>query len=165
MALTFSHKYIKNTSTCGTVLTEHLLNAGRRPQTPKRARKSPHNWVGQKKKGKKKKREREKGIRTGPAPQRRSRERGKVCVPWEVPSLAGQSARMEGELWSLRGEHSNWFMEGKAERDLHRWQVSLPCTPQPEMLTCWGWQGLGAEAWVLEVRPRERTGVGFVETA
>ena len=25
-----SHKYIKNTSTCGTTLTEHLLNAGRR---------------------------------------------------------------------------------------------------------------------------------------
>ena len=28
-----SQKYIKNTSTCGTTPTEHLLNAGRRPQT------------------------------------------------------------------------------------------------------------------------------------
>ena len=27
------HKYIRNTSTCGTNPTEHLLNAGRRPQT------------------------------------------------------------------------------------------------------------------------------------
>ena len=27
------HKYIKTTSTCGTTPTEHLLNAGRRPQT------------------------------------------------------------------------------------------------------------------------------------
>ena len=27
------HKYIKNTSTCGATTTEHLLNAGRRPQT------------------------------------------------------------------------------------------------------------------------------------
>ena len=27
------HKCIKNTSTCGTTPTEHLLNAGRRPQT------------------------------------------------------------------------------------------------------------------------------------
>ena len=26
------HKYIRNTSTCGTIPTEHLLNAGRRPQ-------------------------------------------------------------------------------------------------------------------------------------
>ena len=27
------HKYIRNTSTCGTTPTEHLLNAGRKPQT------------------------------------------------------------------------------------------------------------------------------------
>ena len=27
------HKYIKTPSTCGTTPTEHLLNAGRRPQT------------------------------------------------------------------------------------------------------------------------------------
>ena len=27
------HKYIRNTSTCGTTLTEHRLNTGRRPQT------------------------------------------------------------------------------------------------------------------------------------
>ena len=27
------HKYIRNISTCGTTPTEHLLNAGRRPQT------------------------------------------------------------------------------------------------------------------------------------
>ena len=32
------HKYIKNTSTCGTTPTEHLLKAGRRPQTYKKAR-------------------------------------------------------------------------------------------------------------------------------
>ena len=35
------HKYIKNTSTCGTIPTEHLLNTGRRPQTsPKQE--TPH---------------------------------------------------------------------------------------------------------------------------
>ena len=27
------HKYVKNTSTCGTTPTEHQLNAGGRPQT------------------------------------------------------------------------------------------------------------------------------------
>ena len=42
------HKYIKNTSTSGTAPTEHLLNAGRRPQTSQKARKSPRTWVGQK---------------------------------------------------------------------------------------------------------------------
>ena len=46
------HKYIKDTSTCGTTPTEHLWNAGRRPQTSQKARKSPHTWVGQKKKEK-----------------------------------------------------------------------------------------------------------------
>ena len=35
------HKYIKITPTCGTTPTEHLLNAGRRPQTSQKARKSP----------------------------------------------------------------------------------------------------------------------------
>ena len=45
-------KYIKNTSTCGTTPTEHLLNAGRRPQTSQKAGNSPRTWVGQKKKGK-----------------------------------------------------------------------------------------------------------------
>ena len=44
------HKYIRNTSTCGTTPTEHLLNAGRRPQTSQKARNSPRTWVGQKKK-------------------------------------------------------------------------------------------------------------------
>ena len=36
------HKYMKNTSTCGTAPTEHLLNAGRRLQTSKKARNSPY---------------------------------------------------------------------------------------------------------------------------
>ena len=34
------HKYIKNTSTCGTPPTENLLKAGRRPQTSQKARNS-----------------------------------------------------------------------------------------------------------------------------
>ena len=35
-----THKYMKTTSTCGTTPTEHLLNAGRRPQTSQKARNS-----------------------------------------------------------------------------------------------------------------------------
>ena len=46
------HKYIRNTSTCGTTPTEPLLNAGRRPQTSQKARKPPCTWVGKKKKRK-----------------------------------------------------------------------------------------------------------------
>ena len=48
----YPEKYNKNASTCGTTPTEHLLNAGRRPQTSRKARKSPCTWVGQKKKKK-----------------------------------------------------------------------------------------------------------------
>ena len=44
-----SHKHIRNTSTCGTTPTEHLMNAGRGPQTSPKARNSPCTWVGQKK--------------------------------------------------------------------------------------------------------------------
>ena len=51
------HKYIKNISTSGTTPTEHLPNAGRRPQTSQKARNSPHTWVGQKKKEKTKTKE------------------------------------------------------------------------------------------------------------
>ena len=46
------YKYIRNTSTCGTTPTEHLLNAGRRTQTSQKERNSPRTWVGQKKKEK-----------------------------------------------------------------------------------------------------------------
>ena len=52
------HKYIRNTSTCGTTPTEHLLNSGRRPETSQKARNPPRTWVGQKKKKKKKNRDR-----------------------------------------------------------------------------------------------------------
>ena len=70
------HKYIRNTSTCGTPPTEHLLNAGRRPQTSQKARKSPCTWVGQKKKG----RTKNKRIGMGPAPLGGSCEGGKVST-------------------------------------------------------------------------------------
>ena len=46
------HKYIRNTSARGTTPTEHLLNAGRRPQTSQKARNSPRAWVEQKKREK-----------------------------------------------------------------------------------------------------------------
>ena len=69
------HKYIRNTSTCGTTPTEHLLNTGRRPQASQKARNSPHTWVGQKKKEKADKR-----VGMGPAPLGGSCEGGKVST-------------------------------------------------------------------------------------
>ena len=70
------HKYIRNTSTCGTTPAEHLLNASRRPQTSQKARNSPRTWVGKKKKRK----NRDKRIGTGPAPLGGSCEGGKVST-------------------------------------------------------------------------------------
>ena len=72
----FPHKYIKNTPTCGTTPTEHLLNAGRRPQTSQKARNSPRTWVGQKKKEK----NRDERIGAGPAPLGGSCEGGQVST-------------------------------------------------------------------------------------
>ena len=70
------HKYIRNTSTCGTAPIEHPLKAGRRPQSTQKARNSPCTWVGQKKKEK----NRDKRIGTGSAPLGGSYEGGKVST-------------------------------------------------------------------------------------
>ena len=98
------------------------------------------------------------GIKTGPAPQGGSCE-GQVPTPWEVSSPAGRLACREGELWSLRGESSNWFVESKMENNLYRGSGGPPCAPQPETLLCWWRWGSGAEAQTLELGPRERTRV------
>ena len=54
MEFILSHKHIKK-NTCKTIHAEHLINAGRRPQTSKRARIPPHNLVKHKKEKKEKK--------------------------------------------------------------------------------------------------------------
>ena len=126
MGLTFSHKYIKNTSTCGMILTEHLLNAGRRPQTSKRARKSPCNWVGQKKKEEKRERERNRDRTCTPGRKlckrigfctlgspvtggKISQDRGGVSGPWRrVQQLVcrGQSRERPAERVCAAAWHS-----------------------------------------------------------
>ena len=50
MKSNFFHKYIKNASTHGMILTEYLLNAGKKPQPTERARKSPCKLGSRKKK-------------------------------------------------------------------------------------------------------------------
>ena len=72
-----------------------------------------------------------------------------------------------GKLQSHGGEHSNRGAEGKAERFPHR--ASVPTsTHWPERLVC---SPAGASGgWELRLGlqmldPRERTGVGWVNTA
>ena len=72
-----------------------------------------------------------------------------------------------GKLQSHGGERSNRGAEGKAERLPHRGLVPTS-THQPERLVC-SPAGAG-EDWDLRLRlqrsdPRERTGVGCVNTA
>ena len=73
----------------------------------------------------------------------------------------------EGKLRSHGGEHSNRGVEGKAERFLHRGSV-LTSTHQPERLVCSSTGAGGGWELRLGLRrsdPRERTGVGSVNTA
>ena len=72
-----------------------------------------------------------------------------------------------GKLQSHGGEHSNRGAEGKVERFPHR--ISVPTsTHQPERLVCS--PARAGEDWELRLGlrrsdPRERTGVGCVNTA
>ena len=70
------HKYIRNTSTCGTTPTEHLLNAARWTQNSQKARNSP-TYLGR---AKEKRKNRDKRIGMGPAPVGGSCEGGKVST-------------------------------------------------------------------------------------
>ena len=103
------HKYIKNTSTCGTTPTEHQLNAGRRPQTCQKARNSPHTWVGKKKKQRQKNRD-------GTCTSGRDLWRRKSFHTLGSPFTGGQGAVARGKFRSHGGEYSNRGAEGKAER-------------------------------------------------
>ena len=74
---------------------------------------------------------------------------------------------MGGKLWHHRGQHSNRGTESKAERFPHRGLVPTS-THQPERLVC-SPAGAGG-GWELRLGlqrsdPRERTGVGCVNTA
>ena len=105
-------KHFRNTSTCGTPPTEHLLNAGSRPQTSQKARNSPRTWVGTDL------HQREGAVREEKFPHTRKPRR-----------VAG------GKLQSHGGERSNRGAESKAERFPHRGSAPSS-THQPERLVC-----------------------------
>ena len=82
------------------------------------------------------------------------------------PFAGGDCGWQRGKLRSPRGERSHRGAEGKAERLPHRGSV-LTSTHQPKRLVCspagagGGWElRLG-----LRLDRRERTGVGYVNTA
>ena len=146
------HRYIKNTSTCGTTPTKHLLNAGRGSVTSQKARNSPTKLG----RAKEKRKNRDKRIGMGPAP------RGGSCEGGSFHTLGSPFTDGDrGWLQSHRGEHSSGATEGKAERFLHG--GSLPTsTHQLERLVCLpaktggGWE---LRLWLRRSDPGERTEV------
>lgn len=66
MRLTYSHIYIENASTCGTIRAENLLKTGKRPQVMIEQGKLHGN--GEDKRKKKREKRKEARCKTGPAP-------------------------------------------------------------------------------------------------
>ena len=103
----------------------------------------------------------------GPAPVGASCEGGKVSTHKEAPSRVEAVGGGGGKLRSHGGERSHRGAEGKAERFPHRGSAPSS-THQPERLVC-SPAGAGG-GWELRLGfrrldPRERTGVGCVNTA
>ena len=142
--------------------TEHLLNAGRRPQTSQKARNSPRTWVGQKKKEKQRQKNRDRTCISG-----RELRRRKGLHTLGAPSQAETAGGGGGKLQSHGGERGHRGAEGKAERFSHRGLVPTS-THQPERLVC-SPAGMGGD-WELRLGlrrsdHRKRTGVGCMNTA
>ena len=147
------HKYIRNTSTCGTTPTEHLLNADRRLQTSQKARNSPRTWVGQKKKQRQKNRD-----RTCASGRELLRRKGFHTLG--SPFTGGDCGGQKGELRSHGGERSNRGAEGKAERFLHRGPVPTSIH-QPERPVCSPAGAGGAGSWGSGFSRIAGRGLGF----
>ena len=109
-----SHKYIKNTLTYATVLTEDLLNTSRRPQTPERKR-PPHNpgWDEREKKAGGNLRPSEGAVRVARTERElqrrvsqpvcdRERDRAAVCAP---ACAAQPETHIDGRSWGRVLKH------------------------------------------------------------
>ena len=121
------HKYIKNTSTNGTILIEHLLNIGERPWTPKRTRTPPpHTHT---------------HTHTQPTilkERRKGEKMGRDQYPWQGTEgkdrflhsekliEVGKSPEAESDLWEIIREWSNQTMKDRTKPQ----QVQIPLAKQ-----------------------------------
>ena len=137
MELTSFYKYLKNTSTGGAVLTEHLPGRKRRPQTPERTRKVSMQLG--RMKG-------EKGVSgTGP---------GSLAGSWKEETFLnpGKPLHQQGaQKWSFRGSEVSPATSPRQteQRGLHRrssQQAGHPAWDTGLLL----WTGAGC--WDLEFR-------------
>lgn len=151
-------KTLKSTSASGPVHIEHLLNTTKRLQTPERARTPPHNQVGQKKK--EKERDHDEACAQG-----ESCEEERFLHPGKSPHWGGaqpgwrRSFGAQKETAATSLQKANWRVtctEGQYPR---------PCAPQHEGRDRQCQWELNAEVQASEVRLREKTGIGYTDTA
>ena len=133
------HKYIRNTSTCGTAPTEHLLNAGRRLQTSQKARNSP-TYLGR---AKEKRKNRGKRIGTGPAPVGGSCEGGKVSTHF----AGGDCGGVEGGSFGAMKESVATGVRRAKQRDSRTEDRRRAALTTPRGLYAHPPGGAGARSW------------------
>ena len=103
------HKYIRNTSTCGTTPTEQLLNADKRTQTSSKARNSPRTWVRQKKKKKQRQKNKDRTCTSGEGTVKEER------FPDTRKALHGQRLRVVegGSFGATEESAATWVQRAK----------------------------------------------------
>ena len=153
MELTSFYEYIKNTSTGGAVLTEHLLpGPNRRSQTPERTRK---------------------------VSMQLGRMKGGKGDKWDIPWVSGKELKEEMFLISGKPLHQWELRNGASEAQrlaqlpAHSRQSREACMDGPAthlgtqsetQVCCYG-LGLGGETQSSEAWPGERNGAGCSEVA
>ena len=142
------HKYIRNTSTCGTTPTEHLLNAGRRPQTSQKVRNSPRTWVGKRKNKKQRQKNRDRTCTTG-----RELWRRKSFHTLGSPFTVGDGGCWGGSF-GAKDESAAKGVQRAKWRGCHTEDRCLPALTSPRGLSAHppGRMALEAEARASEVR-------------
>ena len=142
------HKHIKNISTYGMAPTQHLLDAGRGPQTSKKASLSHQNEVRQKIKFKK----RDKGFQDGdlnPLPPREGVMKGGKFLHTQKPR---QGWGQGGALESQGGTQQQGLGRQNGEISPQRSLLNTVAQLRSGLCACKSEWRLGAEA--LGIRPQ-----------
>ena len=158
------HKYIRNTSTCGTIPTEHLLNAGRRPQNFPKGKKLPM-YLGRAKEKKKKQSQKK---RDGTWTTGKELWRRKRFHTLGSPFTGGGGGWQGGSFRATEESTATGVQRAK-RRDSPTEDQCQPALTSPRVLsahppagTGWGWE---LRLGLRRSDPRERTGVGCMNTA
>ena len=140
---TSTHKYLKNTSTRGTLLAEYLLNTGRWSSHLKVQERFPGNLAG----WKKKKGGGGEGLLDVTYALGRKLWKGKGVCTLGVCTLGSPLTskevswdRKEGQLRLRGGAQPLVAATGRTEKELHRWSVPCCCIPHTSAGTCGDWK-------------------------